>query len=984
LSNEDLTVTGGDAAPDWSRVGSNDDLPARTLVQGNVIANRYEILQLLGEGGMGAVYKARDRELDRLIALKVIRPELAGHPRVLQRFKQELLLARQVTHKNVIRIFDLGVFENLKFITMEFVEGRDLSSLLDQRSCTVPEALDIIQQTCRALEAAHGENVIHRDLKPQNIMLGEGGRVYVMDFGLARSLESTGLTQAGALLGTPAYMSPEQALGNTLDARSDLFSLGIIFYEMLTGVVPFKADSVLASMLKRTQGAATPPLELAATIPKDVSDVVMKCLANDPANRYQSVGELLSDVDILVREYGTASSTPSADGTSRRGGGSGGGSVLSTAVSVVQVPEPAQAPPAKAPRLPVLADSVAWKWIAAMVILVVGALGGILAWMQLSGKSKSAPVAPMTVMIADFNNHTGDAVFSGTLESTLKLALEGASFLSAYDRTRVKELGLKAISGTLDEAQAEGIAASQGLNVVVSGSLDRRGTDYQLSVRAVQTVTGKVITTAEETAPNKDQVLFAVTKLGIAVRKALGDATSESAQRLSMETLTAASLEAVHEYAAGLDTMSTGKVEEAQQRMTRAVDLDPNFGIAYTVMASAARNLGRQQDAEKYIREALKHIDRMTERERYRTRAYLYLLTSDHQKCVDEYGALLEKYPSDSGAYTNISVCQMYLHNVPKALDAARRAVAILPKRGTYHGNLAMNLALSGDSQGAAKEAAEAVKLGYANGYLHQAYAALLQEQPAQAAEAYQKFEKINPSDAAGGLADLAIYEGRLSDAAQMLERGAAVDLGGRKPDPDAASTKFWTLANVQLLRGQKGPALAAANRALELSQAFKTRFMTAQVYVAFGEAAKARELANGLSSELQVEPQVFAKLIDGEAALKAQDARGAVKLFTEANNLLDTWIGRFDLGRAYLEIGAFAEADSEFDRCIKRRGEALSLFLDLPTYGFFPPVYYYQGRARQGMKSAGFGESYQKYLSIRGKAGEDALLADIRRRLHQ
>jgi tetratricopeptide (TPR) repeat protein/predicted Ser/Thr protein kinase len=982
LSNENLTVTGGDAAADWSRVGSNDDLPARTLVPGNVIANRYEIIQMLGEGGMGAVYKARDRELDRLIALKVIRPELAGHPRVLQRFKQELLLARQVTHKNVIRIFDLGVFDNLKFITMEFVEGRDLSSLLDERKCTVPEAIDIIQQSCRALEAAHGENVIHRDLKPQNIMLSEGGKVYVMDFGLARTLESTGLTQAGALLGTPAYMSPEQALGNTLDARSDLFSLGIIFYEMLTGVVPFKAETVLASMLKRTQGAATPPVELDATIPKDVSDVVTKCLATDPANRYQSVGELLSDVDILAREYGTAASTVTAGGVSRRG--SGAGSVLSTALSAIQVPEPSQEAPARAPRLPVLADSVAWKWIGAMVILVVGALGGIFAWMQFSGKSKGAPVAPMTVMIADFNNHTGDAVFSGTLESTLKLALEGASFISAYDRARVKELGLKAISGTLDEAQALSIAAGQGLNVVVSGSLDRRGTDYRLSVRAVQTVTGKVITTAEETAPNKDQVLFAVTKLGTAVRKALGDATSESAQRLSMETLTAASLEAVHEYAAGLDTMSTGKVEEAQQRMSRAVDLDPNFGMAYTVMASAARNLGRQQDAEKYIREALKHIDRMTERERYRTRAYLYLLTSDHQKCVDEYGALLEKYPSDSGAYTNLSVCQMYLHNVPKALEAARRAVAILPKRSAYRGNLAMNLAFSGDSQGAAKEAAEALKLGYSNSYLHQAYAALLQDQPAQAAEAYQKFEKINPSDAAGGLADLAIYEGRFSDAAKMLEKGAVADMGGRKPDPDAASTKFWTLANVQLLRGQKGPALAAANRALELSQAFRTRFMTAQVYVAFGETAKARELANGLSSELQVEPQAFAKLIDGEAALKEQDARGAVKLFTEANNLLDTWIGRFDLGRAYLETGAFVEADSEFDRCIKRRGEALSLFLDLPTYGYFPPVYYYQGRAREGMKSAGFGESYKKYLSIRGKAGEDPLLADIRRRLPQ
>ncbi len=224
-------------------------------------------------------------------------------------------------------------------------------------------------------------------------------------------------------------------------------------------------------------------------------------------------------------------------------------------------------------------------------------MGGIYAGYRLLNR-RAAPAAPMTVLIADFNNHTGDPVFTGTLESTLKLALEGASFISAYDRTRVRELGLKAISGTFDEPKAEEIAASQGLNVVVSGSLDRRGTDYQLSARAVQTVTGKVLATADATAPNKDQVLFAVTKLGSAIRKALGDSTSESAQRLSMETLSAGNLEAVHEYAAGLDTLSAGKFADAQAHLSRAVELDPNFGMAYTIMASAARNQGRFQDAE--------------------------------------------------------------------------------------------------------------------------------------------------------------------------------------------------------------------------------------------------------------------------------------------------------------------------------------------------------------------------------------------------
>src|SRR5262249_45315717 len=187
--------------------------------------------------------KARDVELDRLLAVKIIRPELAGDPKTLKRFKQELILARQVTHKNVIRIFDLGTHEGVKFITMEFVEGRDLSAMLEERRFSAVEAAQIVRQVCRALEAAHAENVIHRDLKPQNVMIDASGRVLVMDFGLARSVEMSGLTQTGAVLGTPAYMSPEQAKGTALDERSDLFSLGIIFYELLTGETPFKADT---------------------------------------------------------------------------------------------------------------------------------------------------------------------------------------------------------------------------------------------------------------------------------------------------------------------------------------------------------------------------------------------------------------------------------------------------------------------------------------------------------------------------------------------------------------------------------------------------------------------------------------------------------------------------------------------------------------------------------------------------------------------
>ena len=387
---------------------------------------------------MGAVYKARDRELDRLVALKVIRPELAGHASILQRFKQELILARKITHRNIIRIFDLGVADGLRFITMEFVEGQDLSSLLEERHKYTPEeTVKILRQVCAALEAAHAEGVVHRDLKPQNIMIEASGRVCVMDFGLARSMETTGMTQAGTVMGTPAYMSPEQAKGMPADERSDLYSLGIIAYQMLTGEVPFKADSALASMLLRTQGPPTPAIQLNPAIPQALNDLVQKSLAVDPKDRYQSAA--LMDRDLYDWQEGT----------------------LANAIVT--------------PRVAMMAESNAKKWIAIAVGCRPDPDGGRICGYRWLHRPANR-LLPMTVLISDFTNHTGDQVFTGTLESTLKLALEGASFISAYDRTRVRDLGLKAISGHFDEPKAEEIAASQGLNVVVSGSLDRRGT----------------------------------------------------------------------------------------------------------------------------------------------------------------------------------------------------------------------------------------------------------------------------------------------------------------------------------------------------------------------------------------------------------------------------------------------------------------------------------------------------------------------------
>src|SRR5271166_1619583 len=299
----DVDATMGDWAP-LPRPASAQRSSIRSFVSvpllqaGDVLGGRYEIIQLLGEGGMGAVYKATDRELDRPVALKLIRPELASSSSMLARFKQELLLSRQVTHKNVIRIYDLGDADGVKFISMEFVEGRDLRALIQEKKKFSPEeAVEVMQQVCQALEAAHSVGVIHRDLKPQNIMREESGRILVMDFGLARTMEGDGMTQSGALVGTMEYMSPEQALGKELDQRSDIFTAGLILYEMLTGKMPFKADTALASLIRRTQERAIPVSDHDGSIPGALTGIVSKCLERDPNLRYQSAAEILRDLD---------------------------------------------------------------------------------------------------------------------------------------------------------------------------------------------------------------------------------------------------------------------------------------------------------------------------------------------------------------------------------------------------------------------------------------------------------------------------------------------------------------------------------------------------------------------------------------------------------------------------------------------------------------------------------------------------------------
>jgi len=333
----------------------------------------------------------------------------------------------------------------------------------------------------------------------------------------------------------------------------------------------------------------------------------------------------------------------------------------------------------------------------------------------------------------------------------------------------------------------------------------------------------------------------------------------------------------------------------------------------------------------------------------------------------------------------NLAGCYVSLRKTPEAVAAAQRAVEIVPKGALQRVILSFQSSYASDFTAGEREARTALGLNPSfMAYLALAEAQLGLGQMSQATATYHKLETVNAlgaSLAASGLADVAAYEGRYRDAVRILELGVAADLNAK--NADNAAEKLAALAHLQLLRGEKGPAVAAATKALSTSQLVPVRVLAARALVEAGEIAKAQKLADGLASEIEPETQAYAKIIRGDLALQRGDKNEAIKMFTDANQLLDTWIGRFELGRAYLEAGLFVEADSEFDRCVKRRGEALEIFMDnFPTVAYFPPVYYYQGRVRQGLKSPGFAEPYRAYLSIRGGAGEDPLLADSHHRL--
>jgi tetratricopeptide (TPR) repeat protein/tRNA A-37 threonylcarbamoyl transferase component Bud32 len=933
------------------------------FLAGQQIGTRYTILKLLGTGGMGAVYQAFDHELGVAVAIKVIRPGAQSDATVAKeletRFKRELVLARQVTHKYVVRIHDLGEIDGIKYLTMPFVEGDTLSQLLRQSgSLPLDRVIKISQQVAQGLAAAHDKGVVHRDLKPENIMIEKAvegpvpasGDALIMDFGIARSVDG-GATQTavGSVIGTLEYMAPEQAKGQKVDQRADQYALGLIMYDMLVGRQRLaNRENAMSELIARMSAAPPPPRSIKPEIPEPVDRIVARLLDPNPANRYGSTQELVTALDHLTPDGHTRSD-----------------------VHEIIVHDVAPGRP---------------KWQLAAAAALIVAVAGTAGWI-LSNRNAPPPEAgaraPISVLIGDFENRTGDPVFDGVVEQALSLGIEGASFVSSFPRRDALRAAAAIKPGArLDEQTAKLVALRENLGMVIVGAIEPKGSGYHITVKGLGPGNdAEVKYTLEDDAPAKSDVLRVVGDLAGLVRKALGDTVAPAAG----DAFTAASLEAAREYVRAQELLAAGKAAEAIPAYLSAAKLDPDFGRAWSGAATAAGNLGLRDDADRYFQEALAKIDRMTERERLRTRGQYYLFARNAAKGVEENAALVARYPSDGVGLGNLALAHFQLRQFDKATEIATRASALNPNNLPRLNNLAMYAMYAGrfeDAIAGARKATEINKV-YGPGWLAQGLSLAALGNYDEAAAAYAALAPLSGGkvSAAHGMADIALLRGRTADAGSALEALLADKLA-----PQQLARVNTTLAGVRLSQGRTADAVKLAEGALSATQDAIIRFEAGRIFLAADRAPRAKQVAAELAKSLLPETQALGLTLTGEIELAGGNERAAIQTFQQALKLADAWQTHYLLGRAYLRAEAFTEADSEFDACLRRQGEATAVYLDdVPTWRTIAPVYYYQGVARHALKRASAAESFRAFVAFKdGGDEQNALVADARKRLAQ